>query len=146
MNYKLQLIVFVIVFVIVCSSCDNHHSSNGKLDGFWQMTNLEYYGNYKKAYLYNLPMYWAVQVDLLNIRHEKDRTGLWFRFKQTKDSLIISEPYINNRDSSDIKITEAALLYPYGIYHLREGFAIESLSNSAMILKSDSVRLAFRKY
>ncbi|MDO4801311.1 MAG: lipocalin-like domain-containing protein, partial [Prevotellaceae bacterium] len=62
------------------------------------------------------------------------------------DSLIISEPYIHNRDSSDIKITEATLLYPYGIYHLKEGFAIESLTNSAMILKSDSVRLAFRKY
>ncbi len=146
MNYKLQLIVFVIAFVIVCSSCDNHHSSNGKLDGFWQMTNIECFGNCKKTDFYNLPMYWAVQVDLLNVRHEQTTYGLWFRFKQTKDSLIISEPYINNRDSSDIKITEAALLCPYGIYHLKEGFAIESLTNSAMILKSDSVRLAFRKY
>lgn len=146
MGYKFQIFVFVIVFAFVCSSCDNHHSCNGKLDGFWQMTNIECFGNCKKADIYNLPMYWAVQVDLLNIRQDKATYGLFFRFRQTKDSLIISEPYINNRDSSDIKITEAALLYPYGIYHLKEGFAIESLTNSAMILKSDSVRLVFRKY
>lgn len=138
--------VLIFGFALFVSSCDNHHSGNGKLDGFWQMTNVETHGNCKKEDFNNLPMYWAIQADLLNIRQEQDTYGLLFRFRQTKDSLYLFDPYYNNRNASDIKITESVFLYPYGIFHLNEGFAIEILTSSTMILNSDSVRLAFRKY
>lgn len=144
---KKTTVIFTLLFffISIIISCDNHHSSNGDLDGFWQMTEIEGINGCNIDF-YDLPMYWSFEVNLMEIRKIPKEWGIFFRFNHTQDSLIISEPLQNNRDSGDIKILTSEPLRHYGIFHLREGFAVEQFSNSTMILKSDSVRARFRKY
>ena len=141
--FSLLVSVLSLAFIV---SCSTHTSDNGDLDGFWQMTAVEALDGCNTTDMYALPMYWSFEVNLMEVKYKDEPWGVFFRFNHTKDSLIISEPIRNNRDSGDIKIITPELIRPYGVYHLREGFAVEHLSSSTMILKSDSIRARFRKY
>ena len=61
-------------------------------------------------------------------------------------TLFLYEPRINDRDNHDPEVEDVSYLYQFGIYELNETFQIEKLSASKMILKSDKLRLHFKKF
>ena len=126
------------------ASCDIVTSDNGDLDGFWQMTGVDTLSTGNHAETKENRVFWAVQANLL--RTMSDSYNVLFRFEHTADSLTLHDPYIDKRDSSDIKVEDVSLLTPFGVNNLREGYSVLELSGSSMILQSETLRLYFRKY
>ncbi len=92
-------------------------------------------------------IFWAFNFNLLVTRSTKEPSGeILYDFENTDDNLILSNPYILYRDSSDIKVTDVNLLKKYGVNSLLETFTIEHLNSNKMVLQSNLVRLNFRKY
>lgn len=136
--------IYAIALVAMLDSCTLETSDNGNLDGLWQLRSLDSLANGSSVDMHANGVYWAVQLDLLEARDRQVR--VLFRFNHTGDSLVLSNPYVNLRDSSDIKVNEPAMLAPLGINSLEEHFAVKALSSGSMVLESPTLRLHFRKY
>lgn len=143
MSKAVTIIVLSLMFSVV--SCDLETSNNGDLDGLWQLRSVDTLSTGASGDMRESGVYWAFQFDLMEAQMVSE-DGIFFRFTITADSLLLSDPYIDKRDSSDIALTDPTALYPYGIHALDEGFAVLSLSSSAMQLQCDELRLTFRKY
>ncbi len=140
----MKRLVYIMALAAMLGSCTLETSDNGKLDGLWQLYSLDSLATGASADMRGSHVFWAVQHRLLEARNKE--TQVLFRFNNTGDSLLLSDPYINNRDLSDIKVTDAAMLAPLGINNLGEHFGIKALSSDKMVLETPTLRLYFRKY
>lgn len=142
-----RLIYIFMATVLLTTSCELETSDNGDLDGMWQMHSVDTLATGGKADTRSLGIFWAVQMRLLEMVDTKGVTyKTFFRFEYTGDSLLLSDPYIDNRDSNDIKVTDPAILYHYGVSSLNPRLKVEHLSSDNMTLVSDRLRMYFRKY
>ena len=111
---------------LLCS-CQKE-DKNGDLGGFWKiMERVDSKGVTTDTKEESL--FWAVQLKLLRIGNT------YARFQNTGDSLFVQLIEHNGKG-----------LQYYGIYNKEERFAVEHLDRNGMILKSDSVKLRFRKF
>ena len=95
----------------------------------------------------NNKIFWSVQKNLLGARDLQNGNGeIIFRFKHTGDSLLLSNPFLVDRDKGDTKITNTDNLCPLGINEISDSFLVEKLQGEKMILKSKVVRLNFLKF
>ena len=140
----MKRLVYIMALAAMLGSCTLETSDNGKLDGLWQLYSLDSLATRTSADMRSSHVFWAVQCQLLEARNKESQ--VLFRFNNTGDSLLLSDPYINNRDLSDIKVTDAAILAPLGINNLGEHFGIKALSSDKMVLEAPTLRLYFRKY
>ena len=145
---KRVLPFYLFVFLPLLSSCTLETSNNGKLDGFWQLTQLDTIATGGITDMREKNAFWAVQMHLLEVKEPSGNTSqnVIFRFERRGDSLIINQPRYNDRRNGDPVITDPSLLNKHGIYHLREGFFVGRLDNNYMDLQSDRFRFHFRKY
>ena len=133
--------------MIMISSCTLDSSDNGALDGYWQLSSIDTLANGHSVNMRDSGIFWAFNFNLLVTRSTKEPLGeILYDFENTDDNLILSNPYILYRDSSDIKVTDVNLLKKYGVNSLLETFTIEHLNSNKMVLQSNLVRLNFRKY
>lgn len=140
----MKRLVYIMALAAMLGSCTLETSDNGDLDGLWQLYSLDSLATGASADMRGSHVFWAVQCQLLEARSRE--TQVLFRFNNTGDSLFLSDPYINDRDSSDIKVTDAAILAPLGINSLGEHFGIKALGSDKMVLEAPTLRLYFRKY
>lgn len=138
----------LVILAFMAASCTLEMSDNGKLDGFWQLQEMDTISTGGKCDTRDSLFFWAVQKNLLEIKDPEGAVekNIVFRFEHVGDSLILTEPYYSNRDSSDIRIDNPEVLNRFGIYHIREPFFVNNLTGSKMELKSDRFLLHFRKY
>lgn len=136
--YKLY---FSIIVCLILTSCRNT-DINGKLDGMWQLTTIDYIDSISVG---KKPerIYYSIQLHLINLRQAGVSPEYMGRFKQSKDSLIISDFRIYMEED---KLASVEELKPFGLSQTTTRFGIEKLSSSEMILKSDYARLRFRKW
>ena len=91
-------------------------------------------------------IYWSFQNKLLEL---DDKTGannsVLYRFEFSDGTLKLYDPYIYDRENGDKPLTNIIMLSPFGVNELEEDFTVESFSGSKMILRSDELRLKFRK-
>lgn len=133
--------------MIMITSCTLDSSDNGALDGYWQLSSIDTLANGHSVNMRDSGIFWAFNFNLLVTRSTKEPSGeILYDFENTDDNLILSNPYILYRDSSDIKVTDVNLLKKYGVNSLLETFTIEHLNSNKMVLQSNLVRLNFRKY
>lgn len=135
----------LLVLLLLLTSCTIEFSDNGKLDGFWQLRAVDTLANRHTLDLKTSGLTWAFQGRLLEMRDTKGGSDLYFSFKHRGDSLLLSSPYLSDRDKDDIKITDIKTVKPFGVNGLQEGFKIENLSNSKLILRSKTLRLRLLK-
>lgn len=146
-----QLLYLIILSALALSSCSISTSDNGKLDGYWHLTGIDTLREGQGSTdLKQRRVYWAVQAKLLNVRDLGTyQQGYLFRFSHVGDSLLLSEPYHDggheDTGSGDTPVTDAAELSPFGINSLTEHFFVEQLSGSTMILRSQTLRLYFKR-
>lgn len=156
MQNKISIDILSLFIAIVCvttlASCTLEASDNGKLDGFWHLVSIDTLANGRVGDLSESRVFWGIEGKLIyakNIYTNSD--GYYFRFTQTSDSLVLKEPYANHwhedgtAEGGDIPVTDASVLAPYGINGLEDHFLIEALSGGKMILKSNTLRLMFKK-
>jgi len=91
-------------------------------------------------------IFWSVQVRLLNT---VDRNGTYgsyfFRFENSGSTLRLYYPHVDDRMKGDPEVTSAEVLQPFGVNATDETFNIEKLTNSSLILSTDSLKLSFSK-
>ncbi|MGI6231543.1 MAG: lipocalin-like domain-containing protein [Prevotella sp.] len=150
---KRTLFSFIILVVIVgqvLQSCELETSPNGDLDGLWHLvqvdTLMEYDGVEHRLDLSNEHRYWAFQNDLMQTNNTDSAQFFIYRFAREGDSLIVSEPRVNDRDAGDTLVTDLSLLQPFGINAFRESFYVIKLSGSTMELQSQKLILNFKKF
>ncbi len=142
-----KLVYIFIALLTLTTSCELEMSDNGDLDGYWQMYSADTLATGGTADTRGMGIFWGVQMRLLEMVDTKgEAPKVFFRFNYTGDSLLLSEPYIDNRDSNDIKITDPALLHRYGLDTLEPRLKVERLNSDRMTLVSDRLRMYFRKY
>ena len=93
--------------------------------------------------------FWAVQHRFLEMKSPSGNAyrNVLFRFEHKGDSLILTDPYINNREESDIQVTDPAELEEFaGISQLRESFFVARLDGDKMDLQNKRFILHFRRY
>jgi hypothetical protein len=156
MRNKISIYILSLFLAIACSttlaSCTLETGGNGKLDGFWHLVSIDTLSNGNVSDLSESRVFWGVEGKLINVKNiDTNSGGFYFRFAQTSDSLVLKEPYANHwhedgtTEGGDIPVTDASVVVPYGINGLEDHFLIEALSSGKMILKSNTLRLKFKK-
>lgn len=143
----MRRLLYFTLSLIMITSCTLDSSDNGALDGYWQLSSIDTLANGHSVNMRDSGIFWAFNFNLLVTRSTKEPSGeILYDFENTDDNLILSNPYILYRDSSDIKVTDVNLLKKYGVNSLLESFTIQHLNSNKMALQSNMLRLNFRKY
>ena len=143
----MRRLLYFTLSLIMISSCTLDSSDNGALDGYWQLSSIDTLANGHSVNMRDSGIFWAFNFNLLVTRSTKEPLGeILYDFENTEDNLILSNPYILYRDSSDIKVTDVNLLKKYGVNSLLESFTIQHLNSNKMALQSNMLRLNFKKY
>ena len=145
-----HLVSILFIAIIACTACESDGEVSN-LRGQWQLT---------ERTLRNAPavdchaegLFWNFQQHLVDIHSSMTvlngvSNHTMGRFVFTGDSLYIPELYVHTFDRDSL-LTDPAMrtLVPAGIYGNNARFAIETLTNKRVELRSDSCRLVFRKY
>lgn len=148
MRRLINTILTMAAVVVAVVSCDIETSGNGDLDGMWHLRTVDTLATAGSCDMKEHRIYWSFQHDLMKL---DDLTGnnasLLMRFNNAGGKLILSSPYIYNREDGDEPMTEEQLpmLYPFGVHSLNETYDVIKLSGSSMILQSGTLRLSFKK-
>lgn len=147
MKKLLTFMIFSALSAFAFTSCELEVDGNGDLDGYWKLTSVDTLQTGGNLDMNGNKIFWAVQKKLLYLRDQQDGHGkLYLRFNHSGDSLLLSNPYINDRDEGDVPLSSIDSLRPFGINALNEKFLVEKLESGKMILKSNTVRLNFKKF
>lgn len=150
--YSISAIIMAVAAATLVTSCEIEPSRNGKLDGYWHLERVDTLQTGGVCDMSRRRIYWAVQARLLYLKNVDDAEDNYFmRFRQTHDSLVLSEPYLyrwhqDQEGGGDHPVTDPARLAGWGINSLEEHFVKEHLSSSGMTLRNERLRLYFRKF
>lgn len=140
----------IIAMMTVCLTllaCTMETSDNGKLDGMWQLTQLDTLATGGSTDMRKSGVFWSVEKNLLETSAlYGGAEPVLFRFQHVGSQLSISDPYIDKRVDGDIKVEDPEVLSFYNIDGLEQTFDVESLSSGKMKVKSARFRFHFRKY
>ena len=143
MKHLLSTILVLFCILWGLSSCELEHSDNGKLDGFWHLTEVEILATKSHTEKREELVFWAVQGRLMQLM--RNGTSIYMRFKHENNTFQVYEPRQNDRMTGDSLITDVSQLEVYGITGLDETFAIETLTRGKLVLRGELLRLYFRK-
>jgi len=142
-----KLIIAFVAIIACISSCELEHSDNGKLDGMWHLVEIDTIETGGTFDLSQELRFWSFQMRLIEMRDSYGRQVVVVcYFDHSGDSLHIYNPCVSNRDLGDVVLTTADTLRFYGVNSPTETFYVEKLTSGKMILKSDLLRLMFKKH
>lgn len=144
-KHTIQIIMCAVGVLLLCG-CDISSNDNGKLDGMWHLITTETLSTGDIADHSQQRLYWNIQSRLLQLE-DKDyiHPSCLLRFEQNGMQLRVFEPYRYNREEGDEPLSDAVFLLPFGISQTDETFLIEQINSKYLIMKSEEVRLSFRK-
>lgn len=143
-----KLYIYIIGVVLLMAGCDVESSSNGDLDGFWQMTaRSDKYTDVGARDMRESGLTWSFQGKLLELRDVNDRQkDIVMSFEHVGNQLRLYNPYLVERDSDDIIVSDLEVLLPYGISQTDGKYDVVELSGDRMVLENERFLLKFRKY
>lgn len=145
MKHYINIAIVMAAAVLMCS-CELDTSGNGDLDGMWHLTSIDTLSTSGVKRMNEDKIYWSFQYRLLQL---EDKSGAavraLLRFEHKNGTLRLYDPYIYDREDGDKPLTDSVMLAPYGINALEETFTVEGLSGNKMVLRTDKLRLSFRK-
>lgn len=145
-KYLLPCLLAIFAFV----ACDKM-PENGDLDGQWQMTNIKHLDHDAPSDTLKGKVYWNFQLKLLSIYtpddlHNQGSNYTFCRFQVKGDSLHITKSYVHSMNT-DLEMEDGVTyLDVVGLHNNRESYAIQTLTDSRMVLRSDYHELEFRKW
>ena len=135
----MRKLLYLIFGVIVLASCDLHTYSNGKLDGFWHLKEIDTLSTGGIRNLSTVSSFWSIEGELTKVG------SVFFLHERYGDTLRLYAPYIHNwHEDSLLKNIDP--VRAFGINSLDEHFKILHLSGSNMILRDSLLQLNFEKY
>ena len=143
-NCKYLILLLSVLFSL--TACSLHHDESGDLGGYWHLANIDTLATGGHCDMSKAPIFWSVQGAILEARDVDEGVFVMFRYNHNGNTLSLTDARINQREQGDPQITDVTNLQPYGINKLEESFEIEALSSSTMILRSDMLKLYFKKF
>lgn len=160
---QLSYICFLFICILssfLLNSCDKL-PDNGKLDGMWQLTSIEKNGKIEDVKA--KAKYWSVRLRLFQYSSNRSMNSQVYYSHFTKEgsTLVLRDfctqaSYEKEGDDNEwISIDESSILNEWGLYFTPDAsnnkkvtstFHIAELTNSSMILTTDSTKLTFRKF
>lgn len=144
------LILLLCTIVLLFPACDKL-PENGLLDGQWQMTRIDHLSPEDKTQPIPTQVYWNFQLRLLmvytpNYNHNGVTAYTTARFSIKGDSLFIHSTYVHTMNTDSLLSPGTTSLDAVGLHDNTERYAIQSLTDSRLILHSAYHHLEFRKY
>jgi hypothetical protein len=135
----MRKLLYLILGVIVLASCDLHTYSNGKLDGFWHLKEIDTLSTGGIKNLSTVSSFWSIEGKLTKVG------SIFFLHEQYNDTLRLYAPYVHDwHQDSLLKNTDP--VKALGVNSLNEHFKILHLSGSDMILRDSLLQLNFERY
>ena len=144
---NMKKFLYVLLSSILLASCDLDVMNNDKMDGNWQLRQMEDLATEEASDMTYSYIFWGIQDKLLQVRDiDNSNLRIFFHYSLEGSQLTIRNPYNVLDKNNLIPIEDAEILLPLGITSTEEHFLVENLSSGTMVLKSASYRLHFRKY
>lgn len=137
----------------------NKWSDNGKLDGMWQILTIENCRTGAVQDVKDAQRYYCLNLHVVNLTYRdkhplKDFHMTGNMYYNPKLATVMMEFPVRkyNKDDkveTDYEVTEKIVLdsiRPYGIYAITTNFKVEKLSNSHLVLRSDSSLITCRRF
>lgn len=141
-----SLLSFVLSSILLIS-CELEVLDNGRMDGNWQLRQIDTLATEGICDMTDSLIYWGVQDELLQVRDiDNSNQRIFFRYHLDADSLTIHSPYWAVTKNELVPVEDIETLRPLGITDTIEYFHIDELNSGTMILKNIVFRLHFRKY
>ena len=124
-------------------------SKNGKLDGYWHLETVDTLSTGGSCDLRQERRFWLVQGTLFELYSPDIQGGQHYvsHFLHENDQLTIYKLYMDRREEGDPAVEDVELLRPYGINQIDgELFYVEKLTGGHMTLRSEILRLTFKKF
>lgn len=123
-------------------------SGNGKLDGYWLLSQVDSIGSGQVAKVVSDRKFLSVQGTFVQVEDRDDGTQYIFRFTFVSDTLRLSDARRIDRNEpnpSDPVVLSVDILRPYGINSLTPEYKVETLTGSRLVMSDGVVRLHYRK-
>lgn len=150
MKHLIYLIILSCLTSIT-TSCELETSDSGNLDGNWQLMSIDTILTRGINNVKDNQIFYAIQYHLLNIKvnnrnTESLVTNPFFHFSYEKDSLYLT--FVDETKDPTEAHTASIMkqLRTLGINSPNEHFKVESLCSDKMILRTNLLRLHFRKF
>lgn len=144
----MRKIMITIVCALLLTACDVETSDNGQLDGFWLLERVENaqggQGTQDEGIVLSpsADVYWGIQHRLLNAR--SGSLSVVCQITYTGDSLLLGQPYLDDRDYGDAVVTDVKVVQPLGIHSLDARYAVRHLTASSLVIADNKHTLHFR--
>lgn len=136
----------ILLAAVMSASCDLETSPNGDLDGMWHLVAVDTLSTVGTKQMDEKKIYWSFQNKLLQLDDKEGMlNSILFRFEHSGDTLRLYSPYIYDRINGDVVLTDVIMLMPFGVNALDETFSVETIDGGKMVLRSEDLRLRFRK-
>ena len=139
-------IFILLLFPIFLISCEIETSSNGKLDGNWQLQSFDTLSTGGVCDMSKSTIYWGIENNILQVRNINNGEKILFRFEKGDGMLKIHSPHVYESQYVTVPLENDSLLTPYGILGTEDTFTMEQLSGNSLVLTNQQLRLRFRKY
>lgn len=144
---KWRLMAVAVCVWFGLAACELDASSNGELDGYWHLEQIDTLATGGTNDLSGELLFWAVQGKILTLSNQKiGYIPVVMRFNRNGDRLVLSEPQLYDRDKGNQPLTDTDVLKVYGIHELTMDWKVEQLTGSTMILSSNLVKIRLKKF
>ena len=146
LRYVIVMVVALLPLTLLTSG-ELETSDNGKLDGFWHLERVDTLQTGNSCDLSGELLFWGVEMKLLSVTDRNYRLhSAFFRFEHSGDILRLYEPRTDDRMNDDPVIDNPSVIAPFGINSLDEKYSVEKLTSGEMVLRTEKLRLVFRKF
>lgn len=142
----MKKLICLIISVLMLTSCELELLDNRKLDGNWQLRQMDDLSAGSTHDMSHSYIYWGVQGDLLQVRDIDNNLRILFRYEKNGDELKIYSPYLFITKDELTELDDVEQLQPLGITEIENHYKIEHLSNDHLTLRDKTYRLYFKKY
>ena len=147
LKYIFVVLPAFLLLSLAFTSCELETSDNGKLDGFWHLERVDTLATGKSCDLSGQLLFWSVQMKLLNVSDKNYKLrSAFFRFEHANGTLRLYEPHEDDRMNADPAIEDISLIAPFGVNSLDEKYSVECLTGSEMVLRTEKLRLVFKRF
>ena len=145
---KLRYILLSMVALFSLSACEIETHDNGKLDGFWHLEKVDTIATGGVCDMSQQKVFWSVQAMIIEVSDSSninDKTKI-YACAHRDGKLSLFNAHKSDRTEGDPIIEDPTILQPFGISNVNDNFEVMQLTGSKMMLKSETLRLVFRKF
>lgn len=148
MNKHITILFSLVTILFALASCGDllEHSQNGKLDGYWKLTNIDTLATGGQKNVSEQSLFMAVQGKIMMLNNRDNGAEFIFQFNNSDGHLKIFDARQSNRDKGDPLLTDPNALCPFGFNSLEEDFTVEKLTGGKLVINDGTLRLHFIKF